>query len=79
MWIAPAFTLAIIVAVLNLNPDALSVAAPVLALWLTSPLLAWWLSRPLGRPQVRLERKQVAFLRMLALKTWSFFDNVVGS
>jgi hypothetical protein len=27
---------------------------------------------------VRLERKQVVFLRMLALKTWSFFDHVVG-
>ena len=28
---------------------------------------------------MRLERKQVVFLRMLALKTWSFFDKVVGS
>ncbi len=79
MWIAPAFTLAIIVAVLKLNPDALSAAAPVLGLWLASPVLAWGLSRPLDRPRVRLERKQVAFLRMLALRTWSFFDSVVGS
>jgi hypothetical protein len=39
MWIAPAFTLTVVVAVLNLNPGALSVAAPILALWLVSPLL----------------------------------------
>jgi hypothetical protein len=65
MWIAPVFAIAVIVAILALQPQALPVAAPIVALWLASPLLAWWSSRPLGRTSVRLEPRQVVFLRML--------------
>jgi len=79
MGVAPLLTVSMVFGIRYLNPEALSVAAPVLALWFASPLIAWWLSRPLPRPQPRLEREQVVFLRMISRKTWAFFENVVGA
>ncbi len=78
MWVAPLLAVSTTFFVLYLNPRALAVATPILALWFASPLFAWWLSRPLSRPQPRLERDQVAFLRMLSRKTWAFFEHVIG-
>ena len=78
MWVAPLLAVSTTFFVVYLNPRALAVATPILALWFASPLFAWWLSRPLSRPQPRLERDQVAFLRMLSRKTWAFFEHVIG-
>ena len=78
MWVAPALAVATAVALSVVRPDALAVAAPVLALWLLSPALVWWLSRPLQRRQSALSAAQNLFLRLLARRTWAFFDTFVG-
>jgi cellobiose phosphorylase len=78
MWIAPSLAIATMVYLLSERPGAAAAAAPILLLWLTSPLLAWWLSRPLSRPPATLSPQQSAFLRLVARKTWSFFDTFVG-
>ncbi len=64
--------------ILWLRPSALAAAAPLLALWCLSPEIARFISRPsLGRaaPLLAAERRQ---LRLLARKTWSFFEAFVG-
>jgi len=78
MWVAPALALATAVALSVVRPEALAVAAPVLVLWLLSPALVWWLSRPLQRRQSALGAAQNRFLRLLARRTWAFFDTFVG-
>ena len=44
-----------------------------------APAFAWWLSRPLPREQLRLSSKQLDFLRLLARKTWVFFETMVNA
>ncbi len=78
MWISPALAIATAAFLLHSRPDALAVAAPILALWLASPVIVWWLGRPLARRQARLEPEQTLFLRMVARKTWGFFETYVG-
>ena len=50
-----------------------------LALWAFSPLLVQWLARPvrdLGRR--RFQSGNSAFLRIVARRTWRYFDDLVG-
>ncbi|MGH8028860.1 MAG: GH36-type glycosyl hydrolase domain-containing protein, partial [Arenimonas sp.] len=74
MWIAPAFALAVALAVALRRPDAFAIAAPVLASWALSPLLMWWLGRPRDRQAAALPEAQLAFLRRLARRTWGYFE-----
>ncbi len=78
MWIAPVLSIGTAAYLFNERPEALAAAGPVLILWLASPLLAWWLSTPLARPAPRLAPDQSAFLRLVARKTWDFFETFVG-
>ena len=78
MWIGPALSLATTLLLLHARPDALEAAVPILLLWLSSPVLVWWHDRPIVRPQPRLAPGQTAFLRLVARKTWSFFETFVG-
>ena len=78
MWTAPLLSVVVALYLLQSRPGALAVAAPLLLLWLVSPLLAWSLSRPLARPPARLAPEQNAFLRLVARKTWAFFETFIG-
>ena len=60
------------------RPASLSVAWPVLGLWLASPAIAWWISLPLARRRARLTADQTIFLRNISRKTWAFFEIFVG-
>ena len=77
MWFAPAFAVAVAIAVIQLRPGAFGVAAPVLALWALSPVLMWWLGLPRRREAVALSRQQLRFLGKLARRTWGFFESHV--
>jgi cyclic beta-1,2-glucan synthetase len=79
MWIGPFLALAAAALAALFDPAALTAAAPILLLWVASPGLAWWLSRPLARPQESLEPAQDGFLRMVARRTWAFFETFVGA
>ncbi len=78
MWISPAVAVAAAIALILLTPAVLLSAGPILFLWLISPILAWWISLPLARRKAALTNEQIFFLRMLARKTWAFFDHFVG-
>jgi len=78
MWSAPAMAATLALYLMATAPAMLAVAAPLLLLWCASPAIAWWISRPLVRRKAALSGAQVLFLRMLARRTWAFFDNFVG-
>jgi len=78
MWIAPFLSTGVAAALAAWRPESLAAAAPVLLLWFVSPLLAWWLSRPVARPATNLSAAQTAFLRLVARKTWGYFETFVG-
>ncbi len=47
------------------------------SLWMLSPLIAWWISLPLGERHLGLSADQTRQLRVLARKTWYFFETFV--
>ena len=78
MWIGPVVAAAAVIILALSRPPALTVAGPVLALWLVSPAIAWWISQPFARRQEKLTDDQTLFLRKLSRKTWAFFETFVG-
>ncbi|MGA8259042.1 MAG: glucoamylase family protein [Arenicellales bacterium] len=79
MWIAPTSAVSTAFVLLGSRPAVLAVAAPILLLWFTSPVIAWWISRPRAPRAVKLTAEQISFLRMLARKTWGFFETFANS
>jgi cyclic beta-1,2-glucan synthetase len=75
---APALAVAVAAALALLAPSSLPAAAPVLLLWLLSPEAALWSSRPVARPREVLDAGDSRLLRLLARRTWHFFEEVVG-
>src|SRR5208283_4818970 len=78
MAIAPALAALGWVGLSLTDPAVLAVAGPILLLWAASPAIAWWVSRPLPRRDARLSADQTRFLRLLARKTWAYFETYVG-
>jgi len=78
MWPTLLLTLAGAGLVLLVQPAALPAAAPLLLVWLASPLVAFWISRPRQVAEARLRPQDHRDLRLLARKTWSFFETFVG-
>jgi cellobiose phosphorylase len=77
MWIAPTVALAsgLFLAILHL--EQLSLALPLLGLWLAAPGIAWWISQPIKSAALDLTAEQLAFLRLSARKIWHFFETFV--
>jgi cyclic beta-1,2-glucan synthetase len=78
MWIAPFAAAAAALALSLHSRAALTIAAPVLGLWLLAPAVAWWLSQPTQPLRPRLEPADSTFLRSVARRTWRFFETFVG-
>ncbi len=75
---SPLLATAIALLVAWVRPSALPVAAPLLVLWWLAPEAARLVSRPLrpsGKPLASEERRK---LRLLARRTWLFFETFVG-
>ncbi len=60
------------------RPSALIVAGPLLALWLVAPEIARWVSQPAKSREEPLREGERRRLRLLARRTWRFFDTFVG-
>ena len=75
---SPALAIAIAGLVAWARPPALVVAAPVLALWCLAPEVVRWISAPRRSRALRLGPDQHRQLRLLARRTWRFFDAFVG-
>ncbi|MDQ3323856.1 MAG: DUF3131 domain-containing protein, partial [Acidobacteriota bacterium] len=66
------------VLVLWLRPDALPVAAPFMLAWFLSPFVAYRVSRPTQTKRVSLSADDIKTARMIARRTWRFFETFVG-
>jgi cyclic beta-1,2-glucan synthetase len=60
------------------RPSALPIAAPFLFIWLVAPEIARWVSEPLSDRHEQLRPEDRKKLRLLARRTWRFFDAFVG-
>ncbi|WP_246248975.1 GH36-type glycosyl hydrolase domain-containing protein [Chelativorans alearense] len=78
MWLTPVFSVLAAAAILFVNPPALIPAAPLLAVWLISPEIAVLISRRRKPAVEEVQRKDRAFLRRLARRTWLYFETFVG-
>ena len=78
MWLAPVIAIAAAGYLAAATPATLTVAGPILSLWLAAPAIVWWISRPLARRKARLTADQIVFLQKMSRKTWAFFETFVG-
>jgi cyclic beta-1,2-glucan synthetase len=80
MWFSAACVLAAASGLALRNRAALDAgpSAAVLALWLLGPGLVWMMSRPQSPVRPRLTADDRRFLRLLARRTWRFFEVFVG-
>ncbi|HLJ92161.1 MAG TPA: glucoamylase family protein [Gemmataceae bacterium] len=77
MWLAPALTVLLGLAVVLLRTEALPAATPLLAAWFLSPAVAFWVSRPRRPAMPELTPEDCLQLHRLARKTWNFFETFV--
>src|SRR5439155_15522860 len=59
--------------------EALPAALPLLVAWFISPAVAYWISRPPRIAEAPLDAAEQAQLRLLARRTWSYFEEFVGA
>ncbi|WP_370551242.1 GH36-type glycosyl hydrolase domain-containing protein [Glaciimonas sp. PAMC28666] len=78
MWMAPMLAVAILIGIIETDPQALLTAVPLLILWIIGPAIAWRISLPQQPTKSQLTREQYRFLRNLTRKTWAFFETYVG-
>ena len=78
MWMSPVLALATAAALVGLRVGVPLVAWPLLGLWMVGPVLAWWVSRPRRPSRARFGAEDERFLRMVARRTWAFFDHFTG-
>ncbi|MBZ0231251.1 MAG: cellobiose phosphorylase [Deltaproteobacteria bacterium] len=78
MWPSPFVATVVAAAVGWLQPSSLVVAAPFLVIWFLAPELARWVSRPVRERAETLTAADRRKLRLLARRTWRFFDEHVG-
>jgi cyclic beta-1,2-glucan glucanotransferase len=78
MAVAPMLALVAAASLALLRPASLRFAAPLLLLWAAAPSLARYLSAPLRHPAPGLQPADVRRLRILARRTWAFFETFVG-
>jgi cellobiose phosphorylase len=78
MAVAPALAMLAFASLTVARPQALIAALPVLLLWAGAPAIIWWLNQPLARRQSTISDAQGLQLRLLARRTWAFFETFVG-
>jgi cyclic beta-1,2-glucan glucanotransferase len=78
MLAAPLLAVTVCVLVAVLRPSALPAALPLVLLWIVSPEIASRASRPRRREVALLAPADAHPLRLLARRTWLFFDTFVG-
>jgi cyclic beta-1,2-glucan synthetase len=75
---SPVLASAIAALVVCVRPSAFVVAAPLLLVWIVAPELARWLSQDTPSRASQLTSGERKKLRLLARRTWRFFDAFVG-
>ncbi len=67
------------VSVFLVRPAAIGVMMPFLVIWAISPLVAYLVSRPATRAPRVLTGADQQFARVVARRTWRFFETFVGA
>ena len=78
MWIGPILSVSVFSYLVIVSPINVITTFILLGCWFASPVIAWWFSIPPAVIRSSLTQEQIAFLRQLARKTWSFFETFVG-
>lgn len=78
MWTAMLLAAVSFLLVLWFRPTALPIAAPFILAWFISPFVAYRVSRPIRSERVSLSADDVKTARMIARRTWRFFETFVG-
>lgn len=78
MW--PSILLVALIALLVsiVEPHALLLSAPFFLVWLLAAEIAYWISRPVAETLVQPTNAQRRLLRLLARRTWLFYEQFVG-
>ena len=64
---------------ISLKPSGLPVMSTLFVLWMLSPLIAYWVSKPRAAERQVLSQQDSAFARVIARRTWRFFETFVGA
>jgi cyclic beta-1,2-glucan synthetase len=80
-FMLPALVLTLIALGLTISvrPVGLPVMGPLAVLWLLSPFVAYWVSRSRTAERKLLPAEDVKFARLIARRTWRFFETFVGN
>ena len=62
-----------------LRPQSLPVTMAFVLIWVTAPLVAYWVSRRTVPPLRIMTGEDLRFARLLARRTWRFFETFVGA
>ena len=76
MWIAPVVALATGLFLATMQPAQLSLALPILGVWLAAPWIAWWISQPIESATPDLTAEQLTFLQTHRPQDVAFFRNL---
>ncbi len=79
MWAAPVLSLAALGLTSAFKPSSLPVMGPLAFIWLLSPLIAYLVSKPRPHERKLLSAEDTAFARVIARRTWRFFETFVGA
>jgi len=78
MAVAPLLASLLCAAIAVWQPSSLIAAVPLLLVWLLSPEIAYRIGQRPKLNQDPLNRREIAFLRRVARRTWLFFETFVG-
>ncbi|HUL71931.1 MAG TPA: glucoamylase family protein, partial [Vicinamibacterales bacterium] len=79
MLASPAVAVAVALWLALAARPALLMALPIVTLWAAAPMIAFMLSRPVPRRRKALAASDRELLRLMALRTWHFFDTFMGN
>ncbi|MBL0105351.1 MAG: cyclic beta 1-2 glucan synthetase [Bacteroidetes bacterium] len=77
MWFEPLIAITTLMYLLSYHPNRIWAALPILLLWMAAPAITWAMSRPITQRKSVLSNEQMDNLRLLARKTWGFFERYV--
>ena len=80
-FMLPALVLTLIALALTitLKPAGLPVMGTLFVVWMLSPFIAYLVSKPRAAERTLLSADDTAFVRLIARRTWRFFESFVGA
>lgn len=78
MWPASVLALGIAVELMIVRPHAFAEPLVLLVAWIVAPEITLWIGRPRYRGPEPLGAQDAQFLRLLARRTWFYFESFAG-